>query len=129
ACSTTSCRISCMFWPAVASSSPAVASWPWNWKPKATAGWAFRTLTAEGTMTTIQTLPDTYLPPRTPHLAPALEQWCDAHRVRALQTPVPTRKTEQWKYSSRYLNLDAALAPSLPGGRKSGPALAVDGYH
>lgn len=80
-------------------------------------------------MTTIQTLPDTYLPPRTPHLAPALEQWCDAHRVRALQTPVPTRKTEQWKYSSRYLNLDAALAPSLPGGRKSGPALAVDGYH
>lgn len=43
--------------------------------------------------------------------------------------PLPTRKTENWKYSSRYLKLTDELAATLPAGRKSGPALAVDGYH
>ena len=43
--------------------------------------------------------------------------------------PLPTRKTENWKYSSRYLQLNDALAGSLPAGGKSGTALAVPGYH
>ncbi|MDX1458819.1 MAG: Fe-S cluster assembly protein SufD, partial [Marinobacter sp.] len=43
--------------------------------------------------------------------------------------PLPTRKTENWKYSSRYLQLNDTLAGSLPAGGKSGSALAVPGYH
>lgn len=43
--------------------------------------------------------------------------------------PLPTRKTENWKYSSRYLKLTDELAASLPSGRNTGPGLAVDGYH
>ncbi|WP_165856572.1 Fe-S cluster assembly protein SufD [Marinobacter sp. JSM 1782161] len=43
--------------------------------------------------------------------------------------PLPTRKTENWKYSSRYLKLDDTLAANLPSGYKAGPALAMDGYH
>lgn len=43
--------------------------------------------------------------------------------------PLPTRKTENWKYSSRYLKLTDELAATLPAGRKAGPALAMDGYH
>ncbi|WP_166263904.1 Fe-S cluster assembly protein SufD [Marinobacter caseinilyticus] len=43
--------------------------------------------------------------------------------------PLPTRKTENWKYSSRYLKLDEALAKTLPSAGKSGPGLAVAGYH
>ncbi len=43
--------------------------------------------------------------------------------------PLPTRKTENWKYSSRYLQLTEALAGTLPAAGKSGSALAVSGYH
>lgn len=43
--------------------------------------------------------------------------------------PLPTRKTENWKYSSRYLQLTDTLATNLPPGGKAGPALAVAGYH
>ncbi len=43
--------------------------------------------------------------------------------------PLPTRRTENWKYSSRYLKLDDTLAANLPSGYKAGPALAMDGYH
>ncbi|WP_166258038.1 Fe-S cluster assembly protein SufD [Marinobacter salicampi] len=43
--------------------------------------------------------------------------------------PLPTRKTENWKYSSRYLQMNEALATGLRPEGKAGPALAVDGYH
>ncbi len=43
--------------------------------------------------------------------------------------PLPTRKTENWKYSSRYLKLTDELAAGLPADGQTGPALAVDGYH
>lgn len=43
--------------------------------------------------------------------------------------PLPTRKTENWKYSSRYLQLSDDLANTLPVRGKSGTALAVSGYH
>ncbi|MBS3804282.1 MAG: Fe-S cluster assembly protein SufD [Oleiphilaceae bacterium] len=43
--------------------------------------------------------------------------------------PLPTRKTENWKYSSRYLKLDDTLAGSLTSTGKAGTDLAVEGYH
>ncbi|MCK7551107.1 MULTISPECIES: Fe-S cluster assembly protein SufD [Marinobacter] len=42
--------------------------------------------------------------------------------------PLPTRKTENWKYSSKYLKLTDEIAISLPADRKSGSSLAVPGY-
>ncbi len=42
---------------------------------------------------------------------------------------LPTRKTENWKYSSRYLKMDDELAAGLPAAGKTGPGLAVAGYH
>ncbi|MGB1949640.1 MAG: Fe-S cluster assembly protein SufD [Marinobacter sp.] len=42
--------------------------------------------------------------------------------------PLPTRKTENWKYSSKYLKLTDDMAISLPADRKSGTSLAVPGY-
>lgn len=46
-----------------------------------------------------------------------------------VDVPLPTRKTENWKYSSRYLKLSDSLATGLRSDGKGGPALAVDGYH
>lgn len=42
--------------------------------------------------------------------------------------PLPTRKTENWKYSSKYLKLTDEMATSLPVDGKTGTALAVPGY-
>ncbi|MGO1462659.1 MAG: Fe-S cluster assembly protein SufD [Marinobacter sp.] len=42
--------------------------------------------------------------------------------------PLPTRKTENWKYSSKYLKLTDEMATSLPTAGKTGSALAVPGY-
>ncbi|MDN6320584.1 MAG: Fe-S cluster assembly protein SufD [Marinobacter sp.] len=42
--------------------------------------------------------------------------------------PLPTRKTENWKYSSKYLKLTDEMAISLPTAGKTGSALAVPGY-
>ncbi|MGP4843761.1 Fe-S cluster assembly protein SufD [Marinobacter sp. 1Y8] len=61
---------------------------------------------------------------------PSPLQTLRAQRGKALvDMPLPTRRTENWKYSSRYLQLSDAMASALPAGRKSGPALAFDGYH
>ncbi|MGO1693148.1 MAG: Fe-S cluster assembly protein SufD [Marinobacter sp.] len=42
--------------------------------------------------------------------------------------PLPTRKTENWKYSSKYLKLTDEMAISLPTAGKTGSALAVPGF-
>ncbi|WP_372964511.1 Fe-S cluster assembly protein SufD [Marinobacter sp.] len=42
--------------------------------------------------------------------------------------PLPTRKTENWKYSSKYLKLSDEMAISLPVEGKTGNSLAVSGY-
>lgn len=42
--------------------------------------------------------------------------------------PLPTRKTENWKYSSRHLSLSDGMALSLPAEGKTGTSLAVPGY-
>jgi Fe-S cluster assembly protein SufD len=42
--------------------------------------------------------------------------------------PLPTRKTENWKYSSKYLKLTDDMAISLPAEGKTGSSLAVPGY-
>ena len=39
--------------------------------------------------------------------------------------PLPTRKTENWKYSSKYLKLTDDMAISLPADGKTGSGLAV----
>ncbi|MEC9388101.1 MAG: Fe-S cluster assembly protein SufD [Pseudomonadota bacterium] len=50
-------------------------------------------------------------------------------RARALvDMPLPTRKTENWKYSSKYLKLADDMAISLPAEGKTGNSLAVPGY-
>ena len=60
------------------------------------------------------TLPAAFLPTGGEHLPRPLQD-IRAARGRALQDmPLPTRKTENWKYSSRYLSFDEALAPTLP---------------
>ncbi|WP_339805924.1 Fe-S cluster assembly protein SufD [uncultured Marinobacter sp.] len=41
---------------------------------------------------------------------------------------LPTRKTENWKYSSKYLKLTDDMAISLPVEGKGGNSLAVPGY-
>ncbi|MBB5319999.1 Fe-S cluster assembly protein SufD [Marinobacter oulmenensis] len=47
---------------------------------------------------------------------------------RLVDMPLPTRKTENWKYSSRHLKLADDMAISLPVGGKTGHSLAVPGY-
>ncbi|MDO3720774.1 Fe-S cluster assembly protein SufD [Marinobacter sp. chi1] len=42
--------------------------------------------------------------------------------------PLPTRKTENWKYSSKYLKLADEMATSLSNEGKPGPSLAAPGY-
>ncbi len=42
--------------------------------------------------------------------------------------PLPTRKTENWKYSSKYLKLSDDMAISLPAEGKAGTSLAIPGY-
>lgn len=42
--------------------------------------------------------------------------------------PLPTRKTENWKYSSKYLKLADDMAISLPADGALGSSLAVPGY-
>jgi Fe-S cluster assembly protein SufD len=42
--------------------------------------------------------------------------------------PLPTRKTENWKYSSRYLKLTDELAPAMPFEGKAGHNLVTPGY-
>ncbi|PSF07218.1 Fe-S cluster assembly protein SufD [Marinobacter fuscus] len=42
--------------------------------------------------------------------------------------PLPTRKTENWKYSSKYLKLADDMAISLPADGTVGSSLAVPGY-
>ena len=42
--------------------------------------------------------------------------------------PLPTRKTENWKYSSRYLKLLDELSATLPSSGKEGSCLAMSGY-
>ncbi|NVD34824.1 Fe-S cluster assembly protein SufD [Marinobacter lutaoensis] len=45
-----------------------------------------------------------------------------------LGMPLPTRKTENWKYSARHLKLADDMAISLPAEGKTGTSLAVPGY-
>ena len=42
--------------------------------------------------------------------------------------PLPTRKTENWKYSSRHLKLTDELANTLPATGKDGYSLSIPGY-
>ncbi|MFN2362204.1 MAG: Fe-S cluster assembly protein SufD [Marinobacter sp.] len=42
--------------------------------------------------------------------------------------PLPTRKTENWKYSSRYLKLPDELGATLPSSGKEGSCLSMPGY-
>ncbi|AHI31707.1 FeS assembly protein SufD [Marinobacter salarius] len=42
--------------------------------------------------------------------------------------PLPTRKTENWKYSSRHLKLTDELATTLPATGKDGYSLSIPGY-
>lgn len=42
--------------------------------------------------------------------------------------PLPTRKTENWKYSSKYLKLTEEMAAALPASGQSSSTLPVSGY-
>ncbi|MAL99204.1 MAG: Fe-S cluster assembly protein SufD [Alteromonadaceae bacterium] len=65
------------------------------------------------------TLPAAFLARNGQHL-PAPLQALQHSRGQSLQgMPLPTRKTENWKYSSRYLSFDEALAPTLAQSKNS----------
>jgi len=45
-----------------------------------------------------------------------------------MDMPLPTRKTENWKYSSKHLKLADDMAASLPVNGRAGTSLAMPGY-
>ena len=52
-----------------------------------------------------------------------------ANRASALtDLPLPTRKTENWKYSAKHLKLTDEMASSLPLGASAGAAADIQGY-
>ncbi|WP_019340524.1 Fe-S cluster assembly protein SufD [Stutzerimonas stutzeri] len=79
-------------------------------------------------MKAVPTLPAAFLADGGERLPQPLRELRTA-RGRALQDmPLPTRKTENWKYSSRYLSFDEALAPALEEGTQVLEPMAVSGY-
>src|SRR3990167_2723066 len=109
-----------MCWPTARSSSPAARSWHWSWKKKATAGLAsMMPLTQKATLfirvnKSMQTFSDLLPKPATPSVLPEiLRKQQTALRAVLAETPLPTRKTEAWKYSSKYFLLTDGLAEAF----------------
>lgn len=73
------------------------------------------------------TLPAAFLASGGEQLPKPLQDVRAARGRALLDMPLPTRKTENWKYSSRHLSFDEALAPSLPASDQT-QRPAVPGY-
>jgi len=79
-------------------------------------------------MKPVATLPGSYLQPQATSL-PAPLQALRRQRGEALaDMPLPSRKTENWKYSSRRLKLADELATTLPVPHEGGSTQPAEGY-
>jgi Fe-S cluster assembly protein SufD len=74
------------------------------------------------------TLSAEFLKPSGNTLPAALLELRKQRGTALVDMPLPTRKTENWKYSSRYLKLTDDIAPALPATGKAGNSLAIPGY-
>lgn len=73
------------------------------------------------------TLSSVFLQPATDALPQPLLALRKQRGTALVDMPLPTRKTENWKYSSKHLKLTDELAASLPTGQATTSA-AADGY-
>ncbi len=74
------------------------------------------------------TLSSAFLEPAGNHLPGPLLELRKQRGTALVDMPLPTRKTENWKYSSRHLKLSDELAASLPASGKEGASLSMPGY-
>lgn len=72
-------------------------------------------------------LPAAFLQPASHALPQPLLDLRSRRGTALADMPLPTRKTENWKYSSKHLKLTDALASALPAAGKTGSSLAVPG--
>ena len=73
-------------------------------------------------------VPAPFLTPAGESLPEPLQTLRKQQAAALVDMPLPTRKTENWKYSSKYLKLTEDLAPSLPAGQGTGEYPDVPGY-
>lgn len=79
-------------------------------------------------MKSAPTLPSAFLEPAGEYLPGPLLALRKQRGTALVDMPLPTRKTENWKYSSRHLKLSDELAASLPSCGKEGSSLSMPGY-
>ena len=79
-------------------------------------------------MTSAPTLSSAFLEPAGEFLPGPLLALRKQRGTALVDMPLPTRKTENWKYSSRHLKLSDELADSLPTSGKEGTNLSMPGY-
>jgi Fe-S cluster assembly protein SufD len=79
-------------------------------------------------MKSAPTLSSAFLEPVGSYLPGPLLELRKQRGTALVDMPLPTRKTENWKYSSRHLKLSDELAVSLPFLGKEGTSLPMAGY-
>jgi len=79
-------------------------------------------------MRPLPTLPAAFLKPSGELLPAPLLELRKQRGTALVDMPLPTRRTENWKYSSRYLKLTEDLATALPMGGSASNNLATPGY-
>lgn len=79
-------------------------------------------------MKSAPTLSSAFLEPAGNHLPGPLLELRKQRSTALVDMPLPTRKTENWKYSSRHLKLSDELAATLPSAGKEGASLSMPGY-
>lgn len=79
-------------------------------------------------MKSAPTLPSAFLETAGDYLPGPLLELRKQRGTALVDMPLPTRKTENWKYSSRHLSVSEDLAASLPSCEKGGASLSLPGY-
>ena len=79
-------------------------------------------------MKSAPTLSSAFLEPTGNRLPRPLLELRKQRGAALVDMPLPTRKTENWKYSSRHLKLSDELAASLPSCGKDGASLSLPVY-
>jgi Fe-S cluster assembly protein SufD len=79
-------------------------------------------------MKSAPTLSSAFLEPAGHYLPGPLLELRKQRGTALVDMPLPTRKTENWKYSSRHLKLSDELATTLPSSGKEGASLSMPGY-
>ena len=79
-------------------------------------------------MKSAPTLSSVFLEPAGNYLPGPLLELRKQKGTALVDMPLPTRKTENWKYSVRHLKLSDELAVALPSRGKEGASLSMAGY-